>query len=122
MHTQVQIDVGMEVGSDGHLIGRDPREMTLEELRALGHDPMPVLDIIRARCVDCAGGSPGEVRKCMALSCVSWPYRMGTNPGRAPRSQAQREQARTLAKARRKSEKAPSLGGSSDGSPSAAHG
>jgi hypothetical protein len=63
-------------------IGRDPRNMTDEELIALGHQKMPVLKAIRARCIDCCSNQIAEVRKCVAVACPSWPYRMGTNPWR----------------------------------------
>ena len=45
--------------------------------------------IIRAHCLDCCGGSSDEVRKCTALDCPSWPFRIGTNPWRAPLSEAE---------------------------------
>jgi hypothetical protein len=35
---------------------------------------------IRAKCIDCAGGSEKEVRECRILSCALWPYRMGKRP------------------------------------------
>jgi hypothetical protein len=38
------------------------------------------LRVIRAKCVDCCAGQPGEVRKCVATTCPLWPYRMGTDP------------------------------------------
>lgn len=64
---------------DGSTEGRDPRELSVEELGAL---PGP-LAAIRVKCVDCSGGSPAEARKCTAIGCALWPYRMGTNPRRA---------------------------------------
>src|SRR5260370_37092818 len=33
----------------------------------------------------CSGGSESEARKCTAIGCALWPYRMGWNPFRAPR-------------------------------------
>jgi hypothetical protein len=68
------------------LVGRDPRKVTTEEYRAAGHEPMPVLKVIRAKCLDCCAGSQSEVRKCIATGCPNWPYRMGANPFRAPSS------------------------------------
>ncbi len=75
----------------------DPREMTPEDWRAIGMDPKrqpPVLKAIRSKCLDCCGGQPSEVRACPSAGCDLWPYRMGTNPFRAPPSDAQREAAR----------------------------
>jgi hypothetical protein len=81
----------------GGMIGRDPRTMTRGELRAMGHEPMPVLAAMRARCIDCCAGSPDEVRRCTAVKCGAWPFRMGTNPWRAPISEERREAARARA-------------------------
>jgi hypothetical protein len=91
-------------GTNDYLIGRDPREMTQDELRLMGHEPMSLLAIIRAKCLDCVGGSPDEVRKCVAMACPNWPVRMNKNVWRAPPSEAQREHARAMAaRMRRKS-------------------
>ena len=32
---------------------------------------------IRAKCIDCCGGQPYEVKKCTVTSCPLWNYRMG---------------------------------------------
>jgi hypothetical protein len=42
----------------------------------------PILDVIRAKCLDCSAGQADEVRKCVAVTCALWPYRMGSNPFR----------------------------------------
>lgn len=97
-------DLATELGPDGRRIGRDPRQMTPEELRALGHEPMPVLKITRKHCLDCYGGSAEEVRKCTADKCANWPIRMATNPWRQPASPAQREHGRTLRAKRQRTE------------------
>jgi hypothetical protein len=78
----------------GYLEGRDPRTMTQDELRAMGHEPMSPMEAIRAHCLDCCGGSSDEVKKCMALRCPSWPFRTGKNPWRAPISEERREALR----------------------------
>lgn len=85
--------IGYET-SEGHLIGRDPRAMTIQELEAIGHVRMSVMDALRARCLDCCAGSASEVRKCVSMNCPAWPFRTGSNPWRAPASDAQRESAR----------------------------
>jgi hypothetical protein len=61
-------------------IGRDPRQMSREDMIALGHQPLPLLDIIRANCIECCGGMQAEVRRCRMVACPMWPYRMATNP------------------------------------------
>ena len=40
------------------------------------------LKAIRAKCVDCSGGSRSEVRDCTIVSCPLYVYRHGTNPKR----------------------------------------
>jgi hypothetical protein len=61
-------------------IGRDPRQMSETDLIALGHQKRPLLRVIRANCIECAGNSETEVRRCRMIACPMWPYRMGTNP------------------------------------------
>jgi hypothetical protein len=40
----------------------------------------PPLKAIRAKCIDCSGGSLAEVRHCHLTKCPLHPYRMGENP------------------------------------------
>ena len=35
---------------------------------------------IRAKCADCTGNQPKEVRECPVYACPCWPYRMGRRP------------------------------------------
>ena len=56
-----------------HLVGQDPREMTREELREMGHEPMSPLQAIRAHCLDCCVYQEQEVALCTAVKCPSWP-------------------------------------------------
>jgi hypothetical protein len=94
---------GVEVGERGHLQGRDPRGMSQDELRAMGFAPMSPTEAIRAHCLDCCAGSADEVRRCMALRCPSWPFRMGKSRWKAERAlseeqrEAMRERARAMA-------------------------
>ncbi len=37
---------------------------------------------IRAKCLDCCGGSSNEVKLCTAVNCSLHPYRDGHNPNR----------------------------------------
>jgi hypothetical protein len=104
----------------GHPAGRDPREMTQDELKAAGHEPMSPLQALRARCLDCCGYQEKEVALCPAVDCPSWPFRMGTDPWRKPASEARREAARkamTALNARRQKGggTAPSASPPSDG-------
>jgi hypothetical protein len=78
----------------GHPAGLDPRQMSPQELRAAGHEPMSPLQAMRARCLDCCAGQANEVAVCPVVECPAWPFRMGTNPWRKPASEARRETAR----------------------------
>lgn len=64
----------------GELIGRDPRAVSVDEFASAGIDGAAMLAVIRAKCLDCCAGQSEEVRKCVAVLCPNWPYRMGTNP------------------------------------------
>ena len=88
--------VGLE-DRNGALVGRDPREMTTEELEQLGHERMSLQKALRLRCLDCCAGSAAEVRLCVSVTCPSWPFRMGETPWRAPASEERRENGRRLA-------------------------
>ena len=88
--------IGLEL-RDGQGVGRDPHQMTTEELIAVGHSAMSPLKALRLRCIDCCAGSSLEVRLCTAVSCPSWPFRLGRNPWRPPASEAQRAWGRRLA-------------------------
>lgn len=86
---------GYEPGPDGYLVGRDPRTMTPDELRAMGFQPKSPMQIIRTKCLDCAGTAQ-EVRFCTSMTCENWLARTGKNPWRTI-SEAQRETGRRLA-------------------------
>lgn len=57
-------------------------DFTPSELAAEDILPTPVLKAIRAKCVDCSGGSASEANKCTAITCPLWAYRLGKNPWR----------------------------------------
>lgn len=63
----------------GHQIGRLPSEIPIDVLRTLRVPENPV-KAIRAKCIDCSGANAAEVRKCVAVGCPLWPFRMGKNP------------------------------------------
>jgi hypothetical protein len=71
-------ELGLET-VDGEKIGRNPRDMETAELEALGHHKMPLIKVIREKCLDCCCGSQSEVRKCTAVFCALWPFRMTKN-------------------------------------------
>ena len=89
---------------DGGNMGADPRELTQADLEAGGLTKQSRGDAIRAKCIDCCGGNSEEVRRCSMLDCSLWPFRMGSDPWRAPMSEERRaEMAERLAKHRRTS-------------------
>ena len=54
---------------------------------------MTPVKAIRAKCLDCCGGSPQEVRLCPAYDCTLYPFRMGKNPNiRREYTEAQRRE------------------------------
>lgn len=63
---------------NGNIAGLDPRNISRNDLLALGHPTSPI-KAIRAHCVDCSGGSTSEARKCTVIDCPLWPLRMGVN-------------------------------------------
>ena len=86
---------------DGTPQGRDPRRMSAADLEAAGVERMNRGDAIRAKCIDCSGGSPTEVRRCGMHDCALWAFRMGTDPWRAPMSEERRAAASERFKAMR---------------------
>jgi hypothetical protein len=87
----------------GGKVGRDPRQVSVEEFAGAGIGGAALLQVIRAKCLDCCVEQANEVRKCTAITCPNWPYRMGENPFRAERRMsdeqlaAARERGRALA-------------------------
>ncbi|MCP4108363.1 MAG: hypothetical protein GY749_22935 [Desulfobacteraceae bacterium] len=63
---------------NGEMIGIDPRKIPQEKLVALVAPKSPI-KAIRAHCIDCSGNNIAEARKCVAINCNLWPFRMGRN-------------------------------------------
>lgn len=53
---------------------------------------------IRAKCLDCCGGSSDEVKQCPCESCALHPFRLGKNPYRAKREYSEEEKAALTAR------------------------
>ena len=81
--------IGIATDSNGDDYGKLPQDMTPEGWSTLGHSKKNIMRVIRGFCVECSGGSESEARKCTAVECQLWPYRMGKNPFRVI-SEAQR--------------------------------
>jgi len=82
MSFRVETEYLMQSTADsdgGELVGRLPNEIEITVLKALGGPTTP-MKALRSKCIDCSGGNATEVRKCTAIKCDLWPYRMGFNP------------------------------------------
>ena len=64
----------------GHVIGRDPRDISAAEWSENLPDPAVGMRAMRAKCLDCCGDNAAEVRKCVQHDCALWPFRMGCQP------------------------------------------
>ena len=60
--------------------GADPRKLGRAALEAAGYSKLPLLKVIRLKCLDCCAGQVSEVTRCTATGCALWPYRMATDP------------------------------------------
>jgi hypothetical protein len=87
---------GTVVNEHGQREGLDTRKIDETALGKIGHARRPLLDAVRAKCLDCSANNQSEAAKCTAVACALWPYRFGTNPFRQV-SDAQREAGRRLA-------------------------
>ena len=68
----------------GELIGKHPSDVS-SPILSLNFRAQNPLRAIREKCLDCCCGHAAEVRKCVAVDCALWPFRMGTNPFRKKR-------------------------------------
>ena len=96
---------GLEL-EHGLPIGRNPRTMSPDELQGLGHERMSPLKALRLRCIDCCAGSAIEVRRCTAVECPAWPFRMGSHPWIEKREMSDEERAAAAERLRNLSRKA----------------
>jgi hypothetical protein len=69
---------------EGEMIGKHPGNVPSDFLSLKFRAQNP-LKAIREKCLDCCCGNASEVRKCVAVDCALWPFRMGTNPFRKKR-------------------------------------
>lgn len=99
MNLDLYLERSPVLSDGGNEVGKLPGSVPLPTLRDLGHPESPV-KAIRAKCLDCSGGSEAEARKCVAVRCPLWPFRMGSSPFRKPASAAQRDSAARASAAR----------------------
>jgi hypothetical protein len=84
---------------EGELVGKDPRDVPSQVL-SLKFSAQNRLKAIRAKCLDCCCGNAAEVRKCVAVDCPSWPFRMGKDPFRKKRTLSPEQRKQTAARLR----------------------
>jgi hypothetical protein len=75
----VYLELSTSGDAAGQKVGRLPRSIEQRELRDLGH-PVSPIKAIRAKCIECSGGSMAEARLCHLTHCPLWAFRMGHNP------------------------------------------
>src|SRR6476660_271428 len=78
------LEISPYQADEGELIGKHPNEVPSQTLSLKFRAQNP-LKAIREKCLDCCCGNAAEVRKCVAVDCHLWPFRMRTNPFRKKR-------------------------------------
>lgn len=75
------------ITTENETYGRDPRTISELELSELGFKQKPIMQVIKEKCADCCGSEPSkprntmdEVKKCTAIECPLWLFRLGKNP------------------------------------------
>jgi|SRR6476646_1083782 len=94
------LEISPYQADEGELIGKHPNEVPSQTLSLKFRAQNP-LKAIREKCLDCCCGNAAEVRKCVAIECPLWPFRMGTNPFRKKRELSlaqQRDRSQRLRK------------------------
>jgi hypothetical protein len=77
--TDPYLELSTSGDAAGQNVGKLPRSVALHDLRDLGHPTSPI-KAIRAKCIECSGGSVAEARRCHLTYCPLWAFRMGHNP------------------------------------------
>ena len=78
------LEISPYQADEGELIGKDPGNVP-SKILSLNFRAQNPLKAIREKCLDCCCGNAAEVRKCVAVDCALWPFRMGMNPFRKKR-------------------------------------
>jgi hypothetical protein len=78
------LEISPFLADEGELIGKHPSDVPSNFLSLKFRAQNP-LKAIREKCLDCCCGNAAEVRKCVAVDCALWPFRMGMNPFRKKR-------------------------------------
>jgi hypothetical protein len=79
------LEISAYQADSGERVGKIPAEVP-SDFFARYYGAKNPLRAIRAKCLDCCCGSTSEVRKCVAVDCPLWAFRMGVNPFRKKRT------------------------------------
>ena len=71
---------GCVMDENGSFVGVHPKDLTEQELNDLGHEKIPLKEVLRQKCLDCSNHQMKEIRNCAVVTCPLWPYRMNYNP------------------------------------------
>jgi len=94
------LEISEDNADGGELVGRRPSDVPSEFL-ALNFRAQNPLKAIRAKCIDCCCGNSTEVRKCVAVDCALWPFRLSSNPFRKRIALSESEKQRRTAQLER---------------------
>ena len=92
------LEISEHEADGGELVGHRPSDVP-SQILSLKFRAQNPLKAIREKCLDCCCANAAEVRKCVAVDCALWPFRMGANPFRKKRelsSEQKREMAERL--------------------------
>jgi hypothetical protein len=69
------LEISPYQADEGELIGKHPGDVPSDflSLKLRAQNP---LNAIREKCLDCCCANVAEVRKCVAVDCPLWPYRI----------------------------------------------
>jgi hypothetical protein len=93
------LEISGHEADGGELIGKHPGDVPAEILSLKFRAQNP-LRAIREKCLDCCCGNGAEVRKCVAIDCPLWPFRMGANPFRKKRELSSKQKGEIVERLR----------------------
>ena len=108
------LEISTYQADEGELIGKHPSDVPSNFLSLKFRAQNP-LKAIREKCLDCCCGSAAEVRKCVALDCPLWPFRMGRNPFRKKRELSRQQKQERSERLRRRRDLHPVKGPTASG-------
>src|SRR6516165_5733381 len=111
---QELLEISPFQSDEGQLIGKHPGDVP-SEILSLKFRAQNPLKAIREKCLDCCCGNAAEVRKCVAVDCPLWPFRMGRNPFRKKRELSRQQKHERSERLRRRRDLRPVKGPTASG-------